>query len=104
MLTVAGLKPEARFVVIRTVDGLWDTYDLFDALRLQTILAYGMNSGALPIDHGAPVRLRVERPLGYKSLKYVTLIEAVARVDDPGQGRGGMLSELDSAGTRGSEA
>ena len=94
VLAVAGLKPEARFIVIRTVDGWWDTYDLFDALHPQTILAYGMNGGALPIAHGAPVRLRVERQLGYKSLKYLASIEAVARVDGIGQGRGSMVSEL----------
>lgn len=94
VLGVVGLRPEARFVVIRTVDGWWDSYDLFDALHPQTILAYGMNGGALPIAHGAPVRLRVERQLGYKSLKYLASIEAVARVDGIGQGRGSMVSEL----------
>ena len=94
VLNLAGLRPEARFILIRTVDGWWDTYDLFDALHPQTILAYGMNGGALPIAHGAPVRLRVERQLGYKSLKYLASIEAVARVDGLGQGRGSMLSDL----------
>ena len=53
------------------------TLDLFDALHAQTILAYGMNGGALPIAHGAPVRLRVERHLGYKSLKFISRIRAV---------------------------
>ena len=94
VLTAVGLKPEARFLVIRSVDGWWDSYDLFDALHPQTILAYGMNGADLPIAHGAPVRLRVERQLGYKSLKYLTGIEAVARVDRVGQGRGSMLAEL----------
>jgi len=94
VLASVGLKPEARFIVIRSVDGWWDSYDLFDALHPQTILAYGMNGGDLPIAHGAPVRLRVERQLGYKSLKYVSDIEAVARVDGLGQGRGSMVSEL----------
>jgi DMSO/TMAO reductase YedYZ molybdopterin-dependent catalytic subunit len=32
-----------------------------DAFHPQTILAYGMNGGVLPIGHGAPLRLRVER-------------------------------------------
>ncbi|MDP4021743.1 molybdopterin-dependent oxidoreductase [Methylobacterium sp. NEAU 140] len=94
VLLAAGLKPEARFLVIRTVDGWWDTYDLFDALHPQTILAYGMNGGDLPVKHGAPVRLRVERQLGYKSLKYLASIEAVDRVDGIGQGRGSMVGEL----------
>lgn len=94
VLARAGMRPEARFVVIRTVDGWWDTYDLFDALHPQTILAYGMNGTDLPVAHGAPVRLRVERQLGYKSLKYLASIEAVERVDGIGQGRGSMVGEL----------
>ena len=94
LLASVGLKSEARFIVIRTVDGWWDSYDLFDALHPQTILAYGMNGGDLPVAHGAPVRLRVERQLGYKSLKYLTSVEAVAAVDRLGTGRGSMLSEL----------
>ena len=94
LLAQVGLKPEARFIVVRSVDGWWDSYDLFDALHPQTILAYGMNGGDLPVAHGAPVRLRVERQLGYKSLKYVSAIEAVERVDGLGKGRGSMVAEL----------
>ena len=90
VLAGAGLKPEARFVVIRSVDGWWDSYDLFDALHPQTILAYGFNGNDLPVAHGAPVRLRVERQLGYKSLKYLSSIEAVARVE----GAGSMVAGL----------
>lgn len=94
LLAHVGLRKEARFIVMRTVDGWWDSYDLFDALHPQTILAYGMNGADLPVKHGAPLRLRVERQLGYKSLKYLTSIEAVARVDGISQGRGSMLGEL----------
>ena len=93
LLASVELKPEARFIVIRSVDGWWDSYDLFDALHPQTILAYGMNGADLPVAHGAPVRLRVERQLGYKSLKYLTSIEAVARIDGFGRGRGSMVAE-----------
>lgn len=94
VLASVGLKPAARFIVIRCIDGWWDTYDLFDALHPQTILAYGMNGRDLPVDHGAPVRLRVERQLGYKSLKYITSIEAVSRVDGLGSGHGSLLADL----------
>ncbi|MHC1998927.1 molybdopterin-dependent oxidoreductase [Methylobacterium sp. CM6241] len=94
LLAHVGLKPEARFVVMRSVDGWWDSFDLFDALHPQTILAYGMNGQDLPVAHGAPLRLRVERQLGYKSLKYLTQIEAVDRVDGFGKGRGSMVAEL----------
>ncbi|WP_375409187.1 molybdopterin-dependent oxidoreductase [uncultured Methylobacterium sp.] len=94
LLAHVGLKPQARFIVMRSVDGWWDSYDLFDALHPQTILAYGMNGADLPVAHGAPLRLRVERQLGYKSLKYLTGIEAVERIDGLGQGRGSMVAEL----------
>lgn len=94
VLAHVGLKPEARFLVIRCIDGWWDSYDLFDALHPQTILAFGMNGRDLPVAHGAPLRLRVERQLGYKSLKYLTGIEAVARVDTIGRGGGSMLADL----------
>ena len=72
VLAYAGMKPQARFVQFRCVDGWWDSYDLVDALHPQTMLAYGMNGGPLPMAHGAPLRLRVERQLGYKSLKFLT--------------------------------
>ena len=51
--------------------------DLIDALHPQTILAWAMNGDALSVAHGAPLRLRVERQLGYKQAKYVMRIEAV---------------------------
>ncbi len=94
VLAAVGLRPEARFIVVRSVDGWWDSYDLFDALHPQTILAYGMNGGELPVPHGAPLRLRVERQLGYKSLKYVTSVEAVASLQGIGAGRGSMVGEI----------
>jgi DMSO/TMAO reductase YedYZ molybdopterin-dependent catalytic subunit len=81
VLELAGMQPEARYVTFECVDGWYDFVDLFDALHAQTILAYGMNGGDLPIQHGAPVRLRVERHLGYKSLKFVKNIEVVDKPD-----------------------
>ena len=71
VLQEAGIKPDARYVVFETVDGWWDSLDMFDALHPQTLLAYGMNGGDLPVRHGAPLRLRVERQLGYKNLKFL---------------------------------
>jgi DMSO/TMAO reductase YedYZ molybdopterin-dependent catalytic subunit len=71
VLQEAGIEPQARYVVFETVDGWWDSLDMFDALHPQTLVAYGMNGGDLPVRHGAPLRLRVERQLGYKSLKFL---------------------------------
>jgi DMSO/TMAO reductase YedYZ molybdopterin-dependent catalytic subunit len=62
----ANPKQDTGFVRV-----LWDSIDMADALHPQTLLAYGMNGEALPADHGAPVRLRVARQLGYKNTKYL---------------------------------
>lgn len=86
VLQEAGLKPGARYVHFECEDEHWyDTIDMFDALHAQTILAYGMNGSDLPVQHGAPVRLRVERQLGYKSTKYVkriTVVDALDKIKD----------------------
>src|SRR5260370_22466860 len=78
----------------RTVDNsgfYYESIDLFDALHPQTILAYGMNRKPLPVAHGAPLRLRVERQVGYKHAKYVNRIEAVGPLTALPPGRGGFL-------------
>lgn len=93
VLALVGMKPEARYIVFRCVDGWWDSLDLFDALHAQTILAYGMNGKPVPVQHGAPIRLRVERQLGYKSLKFVSSIEVVDRIDKVENGDGAMVVE-----------
>ena len=56
-----------------------------DARHVQTILAYEMNDDDVPIQHGAPLRLRIERQMGYKSLKYLTKIDVIERPDGPGE-------------------
>jgi DMSO/TMAO reductase YedYZ molybdopterin-dependent catalytic subunit len=57
---------------------------MMDALHPQTILAYGMNGHELPISHGAPIRLRVEKQLGYKSMKFLRRIVVTDHFDDNG--------------------
>jgi DMSO/TMAO reductase YedYZ molybdopterin-dependent catalytic subunit len=84
VLDAAGILPTARFVVLSSVDDWVDALDLNDALHPQTILAYGMNGGDLPVPHGAPVRLRLERQIGYKSMKYVRRIVVSDTFDDGG--------------------
>ena len=94
VLQEAGLKPEARFVYFRSMDTMerslagsvkyWESHDLRDSLHPQTILAYGMNGEALPVRNGAPLRLRVERQLGYKMAKYLQAIEVVPDLTDKG--------------------
>jgi DMSO/TMAO reductase YedYZ molybdopterin-dependent catalytic subunit len=88
VLEHVGIEPDARFVFFFTIDGWWDSLDMDDALHPQTLLAYGMNGTAIPLDHGAPLRLKVPRQLGYKSLKFVTRMTVTDRPDALGDGLG----------------
>ena len=68
-----GRLPQARYVVYFSIDSdWWDSIDMADALHPQTLLTWGMNDGDLPVSFGGPLRMRVPRQLGYKSVKYVT--------------------------------
>lgn len=84
VLEAAGVMPDARFVLFESFDGWVDSIDMLDALHPQTLLAYGMNGRELPEAHGAPVRLRVERQMGYKSMKYVRRVVVTDRFEDGG--------------------
>ncbi len=84
VLDAVGLQPAARFVSYYSYDGLADSIDLLEALHPQTLLAYGMNGRDLPVAHGAPLRLRVERQMGYKSMKFLTRLVVTEHLDDGG--------------------
>jgi DMSO/TMAO reductase YedYZ molybdopterin-dependent catalytic subunit len=75
-------------------DQYYESIGLEDAFHEQTILAYEMNGQTLPVPHGSPLRLRVERQLGYKMAKYVMRIEAVASLSVIRGGRGGFWEDL----------
>lgn len=79
-----GCCKNARFVSFYSYDDWADSIDLLDALHPQTLLAYGMNGRELPVAHGAPVRLRVETQVGYKSMKYLQRIVVTNELDDGG--------------------
>jgi len=73
VLDVAGILPQAKYVVYFSVQrDWWDSVDMADALHPQTLLTYGMNGADLPVGHGGPLRVRVPRQLGYKSIKHVS--------------------------------
>jgi DMSO/TMAO reductase YedYZ molybdopterin-dependent catalytic subunit len=84
VLQNAGILPGARFVNFYAYDGWMESIDLLDAFHPQTILAYGMNGRELPVPHGAPVRLRVERQIGYKSVKFLQRIVVTDEFVDTG--------------------
>ncbi|MGH6861084.1 MAG: molybdopterin-binding protein [Phyllobacterium sp.] len=103
VLQKAGLAPGARYAVFHCADdyeqstdgsGLYyESIDLVDAWHPQTILSYAMNGSDLEVAHGAPLRLRVERQLGYKHAKYVMRIELVDSFRNIGLGRGGFWED-----------
>lgn len=98
VLKAAGLRRSARYVVFTCADlyngqPYYESIDTIDAFHPQTILALKMNGRRLEVAHGAPVRLRVERQLGYKHAKYVTGITAVASLDGIGKGQGGYWED-----------
>lgn len=80
----AGILPSARFVNFYAYDGYMHSIDMLDAFHPQTILAYGMNGWDLPTQHGAPVRLRVETQIGYKSVKFLQRIVVTDEFVDRG--------------------
>jgi DMSO/TMAO reductase YedYZ molybdopterin-dependent catalytic subunit len=98
VLDLVKTRPGARYAVFmafpnpRQTTGevrlQWDSIDMADALHPQTLLAYGMNGEALPPDFGAPVRLRLGRPLGYKNTKYLSRIIVTDDMDLYRKGRG----------------
>jgi DMSO/TMAO reductase YedYZ molybdopterin-dependent catalytic subunit len=108
LLKAAGLKTNARYAVFHCADNLdgepekggiqnpgqyYESIDLIDAFHPQTILAYAMNGTALPVAHGAPLRLRVERQLGYKHAKYVQRVEITDSLARFGSGKGGYWED-----------
>ena len=101
VLARAAMRPEARYLVFYCADPMEETADsryyesigLDDALHPQTILAYGLNGRDLPVRNGAPLRLRVERQLGYKMAKYVMRVEAVDSFARIAGGNGGYWED-----------
>jgi DMSO/TMAO reductase YedYZ molybdopterin-dependent catalytic subunit len=103
VLQQARLKPSARYLAFYCADSLeltldgtgqyYETIDLVDAMHPQTILAYDMNDRPLAIRYGAPLRLRLERQLGYKMAKYVMRIEAIDSFRGIARGKGGYWED-----------
>jgi DMSO/TMAO reductase YedYZ molybdopterin-dependent catalytic subunit len=100
LLKQARPDRDARFVVFHCADSLdgdarryYESCHLREAFHPQTILAYDLNDAPLDVPHGAPIRVRLERKLGYKHAKYVLAIELVDRLDNIGMGKGGYWED-----------
>ncbi len=100
LLGRARVRPGARYVVFHCFDDLsnngsryYESIDLRDAWHPQTIVAHALNGAPIPIANGAPVRMRIERKLGYKQPKYVHTIEVVDSYAGIAGGNGGFWED-----------
>jgi len=87
VLDAVAIRPQARYVVYFSIDpDWWDSIDMADALHPQTFLAYGMNGNELPVGNGGPLRIRLPRQLGYKSVKFITHLTVTDSLKGFGKG------------------
>ena len=94
VLSVVGALPQARYVVYRSIQPeWWESIDMADAMHAQTILTLGMNGSELPVPFGGPLRLRVPRQLGYKSIKYLASLTVTDDIEKFGEGLGSSSPE-----------
>ena len=100
LLGLSGIKPSARYAVFHCFDDLfgngtryYESVDMRDALHPQTLAAYALNGSPLPIANGAPVRMRIERKLGYKQAKYVHTVELIDDYSRIAGGNGGFWED-----------
>jgi len=90
VLSLAGVLPQAKYVAYFAFDESWDSLDMPEAMHPQTLLAYGMNGQELPTPHGAPLRMKVPRQLGYKNVKYLSRITVTDALKNIRNGQGSI--------------
>jgi len=94
ILDAVGTHPQARYVVYFSIEpDWWESIDMADAMHPQTFLTYGMNGSDLPVPNGGPLRLRVPRQLGYKSVKFITHLTVTDSMKKFGKGLGSASPE-----------
>jgi DMSO/TMAO reductase YedYZ molybdopterin-dependent catalytic subunit len=98
LLAYAEVMPQARYVVFHCMDKIagqqvYGSLDMLDAVHPQTIVAHNFNGTALPVRHGAPLRLRMELQIGYKQLKHIDRISIVNSLSSFGKGGGGLFED-----------
>lgn len=103
-IDLCRVLPEARFVVFHAFDDkgvtqsesegfYYEAIDLRLARGPQSLLAYEFNGRPLPIEHGAPLRLRVENQLGFKMVKWIKTVSFEKDYRDIGLGYGGWRED-----------
>lgn len=94
LLHLAGAHPQAKYVFYFSIEpDWWESMDMTDALHPQTLLTYGMNGDELPVGNGGPLRIRLPRQLGYKSVKFVNRLTVTDSVKNFGKGLGSVSPE-----------
>lgn len=94
VLETAGILPQAKYVVYRSIEkDWWESMDMSDAMHPQTVIAYAMNGAELPVAFGGPLRMRVPRQLGYKSVKYINRLTVTDDITRFGKGLGSASPE-----------
>ena len=94
ILDLVGTRPGAKYVVYFSIEpDWWESIDMADAMHLQTLITYGMNGDALPVGNGGPLRIRLPRQLGYKSVKFVNRLTVTDDLKKFGKGLGSVSPE-----------
>jgi DMSO/TMAO reductase YedYZ molybdopterin-dependent catalytic subunit len=94
VLNIVGVRPQAKYVVYFSIEPeWWDSIDIDEAMHPQTFLTYGMNGQDLPLGNGGPLRMRVPRQLGYKSVKFLTHLTVTDDIKRFGKGLGSGAPE-----------
>jgi len=89
VLKAAGMRHTARYLVYYSSDPeWWESIDIDEAIHPQTLVTWGMNGADLPVPFGGPLRLRVPRQLGYKSVKFLNRLVVTDSLAGFGDGRG----------------
>jgi DMSO/TMAO reductase YedYZ molybdopterin-dependent catalytic subunit len=94
VVRAVGIMPQARYIAYFSIDAnWWESIDMADALHPQTLVTYAMNGGDLPVPFGGPLRLRVPRQLGYKSVKFINRLVVTDSLKQFGKGLGSAAPE-----------
>jgi DMSO/TMAO reductase YedYZ molybdopterin-dependent catalytic subunit len=94
VLNLVGVQPQAKYIAYFSIDpDWWESIDMADALHPQTFIAYGLNGDELPVGNGGPLRLRLPRQLGYKSVKFITHMTVTDSLKRFGKGLGSAAPE-----------
>ena len=79
VLADAGLQENARFLLIESGDGFFETVDLdLIASDDRIMFCYSWDGNTLPVDHGFPLRIWIPDLYGMKQPKWITSVEVIA--------------------------